>query len=80
MQNPNSMVVTIYKAKYFLNLSILEAPLGRCPSFVWRSMLKTRNVVEFGMVWGVGDGKNINIWGDQGCLLLPYMQSNLHDP
>lgn len=35
---PNSLVSHILRAKYFPSCWFLEADLGKCPSFIWRSM------------------------------------------
>ena len=33
-------------------------------SFAWHSILKARKVILKGMKWRIGDGKSINIYGD----------------
>jgi hypothetical protein len=53
------------KAKYFPNDSILEAPLGKKPSFAWRSIHSSRDLLKEGLIWRVGNGKTIRIWKDR---------------
>jgi hypothetical protein len=38
-KNPNSLIAEIIKAKYHPNESVLEANLGKKPSFAWRSIV-----------------------------------------
>jgi hypothetical protein len=55
----------IMKAKYYPNESILEAKLGTKPSFIWRSIYKSRALVKEGLIWRIGDGSRVHIWGDK---------------
>ena len=55
----------MYKARYFPNVSFVEAELGSNPSYVWRSLLKARDIVLAGSKWKVGSGALINIFGHQ---------------
>jgi hypothetical protein len=64
-QRPDSLAGRILKAKYFPNSSILEASLGTRPSFAWRSMHAALDLLKQGLVWRVGDGRSIQIWGDR---------------
>lgn len=64
LTNPNSLVAHIMKEKYYRGNGFLEAHLGRRPSFVWRSILKTKLLLQNGMGWRVGNDENIRIWGD----------------
>ena len=51
----------VYKAQYFPSCSFLEADLETNPSFVWRSLLQARDVIQEGPVWQVGDGRMIGV-------------------
>jgi hypothetical protein len=53
------------KEKYFLGGSFLQEPLGNNPSYAWQSILQARRVLERGLIWGVGDGESIWVWGDR---------------
>jgi hypothetical protein len=65
LKNPNSLMATILKEKYFPRVSLLEAPLGNKPSsFTWRSIWKSLKLLREGLIWRVGDGCSINLWGD----------------
>lgn len=64
MTPENSLVTKVYKAKYFANLSFLEAGIGRRPSHAWRSILWEREVLEKGMIWRIGNGLSTKIYED----------------
>jgi len=65
IQQPNSLLAKVLKGKYFLRDSFLQAKLGANPSFTWRSMLKARPVLEQGLMWRIGNGEQVRIWGDK---------------
>jgi hypothetical protein len=50
MQNPESLVGLIMKAKYFPNNTILEAKLGTRPSLIWKSLLASKELVHNGVI------------------------------
>ena len=49
IQEPNSLVARIMKARYFKHSSFMEAKAGYQPSFIWRSILWGREVSEKGL-------------------------------
>jgi hypothetical protein len=57
-------VARIYKVKYYPRGSVTEAQTERKPYFAWKSMESAKHAVHHGMIWRVGDGKDIWIWGD----------------
>src|SRR6266487_3346185 len=64
VQNPNSLVAKLIKARYFPHSSLFEAPLGYNPSFVWRSMWHARQILSLGCRWQIGSGDNIRVMHD----------------
>jgi hypothetical protein len=53
------------KGKYFPNCSVLEATMGKKPSFAWRSIQSLSGLIRKGLVWRVGNGAKIRIWEDK---------------
>ncbi|KAL0355533.1 UNVERIFIED_CONTAM: putative mitochondrial protein [Sesamum radiatum] len=49
--------------KYFPDSTFFEARLGSAPSYTWRSMLATRDLLVAGVRWEIGDGKSIPLVG-----------------
>ena len=68
LQDPSSQFHRVFKAKFFLNGTILDANPRKRGSYAWQSILKARDVILKGAVWRVGDGKSINIWNQQWLL------------
>jgi ribonuclease HI len=65
LKSPDSLVARIIKAKYYSNGSLMMAKLGSKPSFAWRSIFGARELLEEGLMWRIGNGKNVKIWGDK---------------
>ncbi|GAU28280.1 hypothetical protein TSUD_256080 [Trifolium subterraneum] len=64
IQNPNSLVAKLIKARYFPRSSLFEAPLGYNPSFAWRGMWHARQILSLGCRWRIGSGENIRVMHD----------------
>jgi hypothetical protein len=58
------MSAQVLRAKYFPNGDLLATAPTSGMSYVWRSILKGLQVFKEGMIWRVGDGRNIRIWDD----------------
>jgi hypothetical protein len=65
LKDPQSLVSQVLKAKYFPHNSFLAADMGNRPSFVWRSLLSSRDLLNDGLVWRIGYGSNVKIWQDK---------------
>ena len=59
--NPSSLMTHMYKEKYFPNNDILNGSLGNEPSYAWKSIHKSLEVLKQGTRWRVGSGKTIHI-------------------
>lgn len=64
LKEPDSLVVTILKAKYFPNCSFMKAQIKPNCSFSWRSLCGSRVVINKGAKWIIGNGRLVSIWGD----------------
>jgi hypothetical protein len=47
---PNSLVAQITMAKYYSGCSVLEANIGKRPSFAWRSIASSYDLLREGLV------------------------------
>ena len=56
-----SLFYWVYKAQYFPSCSFMEAELGSNPSYVSRSLLSAREVIQEGSKWRVGHGQYIEV-------------------
>lgn len=61
IHNNQLLFYMVYKARYFSNYSFITAVLGSNPSFVWRSLLATWDVIREGSTWKVGEGRSIGV-------------------
>lgn len=76
--NPSSLVSRLYKAKYFADTDFIHAKIGNSPSFIWRSIVKAKQLLLAGIRWRIGRGDNIQIM-DQPWLMEednPFITSN----
>ncbi|CAN0910330.1 hypothetical protein LINGRAHAP2_LOCUS26232, partial [Linum grandiflorum] len=48
LSDPESLVARLYKAKYFPTRDLLSAELGSHPSFAWRSLWSSLDLVRGG--------------------------------
>jgi ribonuclease HI len=65
LTSPDSLATKIISAKYYPKSSFMDAKLGSKPSFAWRSIYGARDLLENGIIWRVGNGQTIKIWGDR---------------
>jgi hypothetical protein len=62
LQEPTSLSARVPKAAYYPDGDFLTANLGSSPSRVWRVIMDGKNVLEQGIIKGVGTGESINTW------------------
>ncbi|KAL8104689.1 hypothetical protein AgCh_028771 [Apium graveolens] len=74
---PDSMVSKVFKARYYSKGSFLSASLGPNPSYVWRSVLESQEMIKAGTVRRVGHGRTVDIVKDPWlpCAEDPYVHS-----
>ena len=51
-------------AKYLHNVDYLNYKRKTTKSPVWKNLLKCRNLVRQGIIWKLGNGKNISFYHD----------------
>ncbi|GAA0160883.1 hypothetical protein LIER_43543 [Lithospermum erythrorhizon] len=64
VEDPESTLAKAYKARYFPDTGFWDASIGYSPSFTWRSILQSREVLRRGCRWILGDENTIRIWQD----------------
>ena len=62
IHDTNSLFYKVYKARYFPNSSVMMAVVGSNPSFVWRSLLASRDIIFRGSKWRVGNGRTTGVF------------------
>lgn len=75
---PNKLVSQVYKARYYPSGTFLAATIGSNPSYIWRSVLETQNLIKSGMSCRVGNGEEVAILNTPWLPVIsdPYVHSN----
>ncbi|KAL5804471.1 hypothetical protein ACOSQ3_031271 [Xanthoceras sorbifolium] len=60
-----SLAARVIKACYYPSSTFLQAKANSSDSFLWKSFLWGRYLLEKGSRWRVGNGSNINIYKDR---------------
>lgn len=77
IQYPHSLMARVLKARYFEHLDIMAADLGANPSYVWRSIIWSQDLIKKGCVGELGDGLCILICLELCIPTLPSFKSRL---
>jgi hypothetical protein len=64
MTKPHTLVAKLYKARYFPNSSFFDSKIGHNPSYAWRGIWKSRQILMHGCRWSIGNGTNIKVMGE----------------
>ncbi|KAL8119749.1 hypothetical protein AgCh_017015 [Apium graveolens] len=62
LNQTNGLVTEIIKARYYPNVSFLEAQVGQNPSYIWRSLMEAMEVVQAGTRRKIGTGEETKVW------------------
>uniref|UniRef100_A0A803Q9W0 Reverse transcriptase n=1 Tax=Cannabis sativa TaxID=3483 RepID=A0A803Q9W0_CANSA len=65
INNPHSMLARVLKACYYTNSNFLEAKVGGFGSYMWRSILWGRQIIDKGIRWRVMAGRDVRINEDK---------------
>jgi len=60
----DSLVARVFKSRYFPRSSFLGAKLGNNPSFAWRSIWNSRQLLLYGYRWTIGHGQPVSVMND----------------
>ena len=63
LQNPDSLCAQLLRAKYGTNGSLMQSSEGPGISYTWRSIVRGLQALQKGLIWRIGDGMQIKIWG-----------------
>ncbi|KAL0375755.1 UNVERIFIED_CONTAM: hypothetical protein Scaly_0693100 [Sesamum calycinum] len=64
MSNPDNLLSSVLRARYFPNRQVLIATSGRNPLYAWKSILAAQQVVRGGFCWQIGSGHEVRVWED----------------
>lgn len=61
VEHPESLMGRV---KYYPNITFLNVTLGSAGSCSWSSIWSAKDLVKEGVLWRIGNGKQVNIWSD----------------
>jgi hypothetical protein len=65
LKNPDTLTARIMKAKYYSGSNIFDVQVSKTSSFAWKSISGTRDLIREGLIWRIGNGAFVKIWGDK---------------
>ncbi|XP_062014134.1 uncharacterized protein LOC133730589 [Rosa rugosa] len=71
IDNPSSLIARIYKAKYYPTGTFWTAEPHATPSYSWRSIFSTRDLIIQGSYWQIGNGEQVRACLDPWVPGLP---------
>lgn len=72
LTEPQSFIAKLMQARYYPSRSFKKTRLRENLSYVWRSILETKELLETCSRVRVGSGESINIWNDSW---IPYVNN-----
>lgn len=64
INNPNTLMAHVSKGKYFPNSDLFSASMGHNPSYLRRSLLLGRDLLQAAVRWIMGDGCSVWVFRD----------------
>lgn len=61
---PNSLLGKVMRAKYYPHSTFLDSALDLVCSHSWRSIWGSKALLKEGLIWRVGNGRDIKVWSD----------------
>lgn len=61
---PDSLVAKILRGRYFSKSFFMDCGVGTRPSYIWRSILHGRELLQQGLVRKIGNGASTNVWAE----------------
>lgn len=65
LTRPQSLVARVLKEIYFRSVHIMDANTKNNSSYMWRSILATKELIKQGVTWRVGNREKIRVWADK---------------
>ena len=65
MNNKESLCYKVFKARFFLDCSILDAKDSILQFYAWENILSARDIIKGGTIWHISDGQSICIKVDK---------------
>ncbi|XP_019190289.1 PREDICTED: uncharacterized protein LOC109184707 [Ipomoea nil] len=76
LTNPGSLMARVFKARYFPTTSFYEAILGGNPSYVWRSIMASQDLLKSGCRRRIGNGRSTLVNNGQSLLVSDLIDAH----
>jgi len=80
LNDPSSLLSHILKAKYFPRRDFLDAGIGHNPSYTWKSIWSSQNLINLGYRWKIGDCSQIKVWSSPWIRSLSTLRPSTAAP
>jgi hypothetical protein len=71
---PDSLCARVLRARYYPNGNLVDIVFTGNPSSTWTAITHGLDLLKKGLVWRVGNGRNICIWRDNWIPRQSYMK------
>lgn len=78
-QKLDSLVAKVLKAKYFHSTDFMKCKVGCNASYVWRSIVWGKELLDKGLVKRIGNGETTKVYKDK-WLPRPALSNQYHHP
>ncbi|XP_018463709.1 uncharacterized protein LOC108834892 [Raphanus sativus] len=85
IQFEDCLMARVLKGKYFGEKRFLDVRMGNKVSYAWKSILFGRELLQKGLKYSVGDGRDIHVWSEpwmedeDGTCRPPYRKQRVFD-
>lgn len=62
INSPFSLIARFFKARYYKDINVVDAEVGHNPSYIWRSLCWSWELLESGLQWKVATGSFIRLF------------------
>lgn len=78
VQNPSSLCFWVFQARYFANCHSMHAQPHSNASYVWNSLVHSRDIVRMRGCWRIGTGTSVDIWRDSWLFAKKSRKVDIH--
>lgn len=76
--NEESLATQVLRARYFPRGSPLDAQKAHRPSYTWSNIFSSKDLIDNGVVWRIGNGDSVCVWSDSWILNNDKAKFQLH--
>jgi hypothetical protein len=74
LTSPGSLCARVLKARYYPSGELIDTVFAGNPSSTWTTISHGLDLLKKGVIWRVGNGRNIRVWRDSWIPRHSYMK------